>query len=881
VSEPEATREGAEEREGGSGGAAPASVLEGRPRVHARRDGDVVSAEVDAAVGDLRGEAAMAVVLERLEPVFRHSPVGVVALALDGRILRANSALGVMLGRPAGDLEGTSWHQFFTEPGQLARVERRIVEALQRGELSFDVYGPIAHAGGQQSWVLGNFSVATDGAGTAVGLVATVHDITYPVGREASRGISRGELDLRRAIAVAANEAEVVEDAMTIALERLCTYLDWPVGHVYLTTTDGMLMSTGMWHFTDQRHGAIRESLRFGTFNPRRSPPGAVLASHQAVWMPDSAAEEGFTAADTARERGLSGWAGFPITSRTECVGVIEFYAVLPPELDPGLRAMMSDIGAQLGRVMERRRAEDDRTEILIREQFLTAWFRSLLQSTEEGICGLDLDGRVTFVNRTGAQLLGHTPEAMQGSSFHELSHHTRADGTAYPAEVCPILQASRSGAGVRINDEVFWRRDGTPFSVEYSSHAIVDLGGDIKGTVLTFIDITERRREEQAVRALNEALLTTKEELERANMLKSDFLATMSHELRTPLNAIMGFAGLMRNGLAGEVTETGADYLERISRNAALLLALINDVLDLSKIEANRMPLSPRVIELAPLVRQAVENMQSLADTKGLQLELQDFSSDSTVIAHQRAVGQVLTNLLSNAIKFTETGSVTVQVKNAGSRLLVEVIDTGTGIAADEQALVFEAFRQVGAHARTGTGGTGLGLAISKRLARELGGDLTVQSDIGVGSHFTLELLAARVSPGLVQDSGPAPVPVVLWATADFGTTQRIREWVSALDLGFVGIGSTELLTKAALEMRPAVIALDLPVEVIGDVVARVREEAKLAAVPLLLVCAEEVRAAEAHGAVWQLRPPFGRDQLHAALASLRRPHEPRGGSA
>jgi hypothetical protein len=349
-----------------------------------------------------------------------------------------------------------------------------------------------------------------------------------------------------------------------------------------------------------------------------------------------------------------------------------------------------------------------------------------------------------------------------------------------------------------------------------------------------------------------------------------------MSHELRTPLNAIMGFAGLMQNGLAGEITETGVDYLERITRNAQVLLALINDVLDLSKIEANRMPLSPRVLDVRVIVRQVMENMQALADNKGLLLEFQDFARDATVLAHQRGVHQIITNLLSNAIKFTDEGSVTVQVNSAGPSTFIEIIDTGQGIAADDQAMVFEAFRQVGAHAKTGTGGTGLGLAISKKLAREMGGDLTVQSDLGHGSQFTVELVSARVTPGLMQEAGPAPMPVVLWVTTDYSSTQRVRDWVTAYGMAFVGISSTDLLVKAALEMRPALVALDLPAQIIGDILSRVKDEPKLNPLPVLLVNDADVPAAELRVNVWQMRRPFGRDQLHEALRGFLPPKDP-----
>ena len=870
MAEPDVTLTGVEGRGVAQGTEGSPGTIDDPRRAYARRERDLISFDTEVGVEALRGEAALSSLLERLTPVFEDAIVGLAVLRVDGTVMRANKALASILGRRRGELEGLNWRNLVGFL-QAAEVQEQLARAIESGSTTFEVYGRFTRPDGEERWALVNFSTVSDADLVTVGLLGQVHDITYPMRLEESQRATEAELELRRAIAVAANEAEVMEDAMSAALVRLCEHTGWPVGHIYLSTADGKLMSTGIWHLADWRYRAIQESLRFGTFNPRLSPPGQVLASRTAMWLGDSATAQGFAAAETARDRGLTGWAGFPIIAGTECVGVMEFYAALPTQQDLHLTEMMTDVGTQLGRVMERRRSEDERTEILLREQFLTAWFRSLLQSTEEGICGLDLDGKVSFVNRAGADLLGYTPEELQGKSLHDTSHHTRVDGTPYPNSDCPILRASRTGVGVRVDSEVFWHRDGTPFSVEYSSHAIVDLGGDIKGTVLTFTDITERRREEQAARTLNQALLTTKDELERANLLKSDFLATMSHELRTPLNAIMGFAGLMQNGLAGAVTDTGADYLERINRNAQVLLALINDVLDLSRIEANRMPLSPRVLDVTGVVRQVVENMQSLADNKGLVLEMHDLTTDPVVMAHQRAVHQVVTNLLSNAIKFTDKGSVTVQVKNEGNGVMIEVIDTGMGIAADEQALVFEAFRQVGAHARTGTGGTGLGLAISKRLARELGGELSVTSDVGAGSRFALRLVSALVSPGLLQEAGPAPLPVVMWLTSDYQSTQRIRDWAGEIGLGFVGLVSTELVVKAAVEMRPAVIALDVSAELVGDMVARIKEESKLTALPLLVVSDSEVPDLELYPNVWQMRRPFGRAQLHNALQYVR----------
>jgi len=150
------------------------------------------------------------------------------------------------------------------------------------------------------------------------------------------------------------------------------------------------------------------------------------------------------------------------------------------------------------------------------------------------------------------------------------------------------------------------------------------------------------------------------------------------------------------------------------------------------------------------------------------------------------------------------------------------------------------------------------------------LGGDLTVQSDIGHGSQFAVELISARVTQGLLLDIGPSPQPVVLWVTSDFPSTHRVRDWVSDYGMAFVGIGSNGVLVKAALEMRPAVVVLDLPDPLIGDVLSRVKDEPRLNPLPVLLVNDEDVPAAELRVNVWQMRRPLGKDQLHQALRAF-----------
>jgi signal transduction histidine kinase len=229
--------------------------------------------------------------------------------------------------------------------------------------------------------------------------------------------------------------------------------------------------------------------------------------------------------------------------------------------------------------------------------------------------------------------------------------------------------------------------------------------------------------------------------ELEAVSRHKSEFLANMSHELRTPLNAVLGYAELIQDGIYGEVPEKMQEVLERIQQNGRHLLGLINDVLDLSKIEAGQLTLSPADYSLRELVLDVVSATEALAAEKKLALEV-DVPPD---LPHgrgdERRLTQVLMNLVSNAIKFTEAGSVTIRAKVADGNFLVAVSDTGVGIAAEDQARVFEEFQQVDTSSTRKKGGTGLGLAIARRIVELHGGRIWVESTPGQGSTFAFTL--------------------------------------------------------------------------------------------------------------------------------------------
>jgi signal transduction histidine kinase len=257
------------------------------------------------------------------------------------------------------------------------------------------------------------------------------------------------------------------------------------------------------------------------------------------------------------------------------------------------------------------------------------------------------------------------------------------------------------------------------------------------------------------ALRRTNELLREQNRELERqrqqiqdqnlklleAYRVKSEFLATVSHELRTPLNAIMGFSQILGSQSKGDLNDYQAEMVERIFTNGKNLLNLVNDILDLSRLEAQRLTLNPRPFNLPTLVQSTLSELQSLADEKALTITINCDLEDAIIFNDEHRLRQILVNLLSNAIKFTDEGGVELNIRDLGDdKISISVADTGVGIAPEALDHIFEAFRQIDQTLRRHRPGTGLGLAIVHSLVEMMGGTITVKSQLGQGSTFCLE---------------------------------------------------------------------------------------------------------------------------------------------
>ncbi len=354
-----------------------------------------------------------------------------------------------------------------------------------------------------------------------------------------------------------------------------------------------------------------------------------------------------------------------------------------------------------------------------------------LLSSVGEGVCGVDTDGRIIFANPAARRMLGWNADEGIGENLHALTHHHYPDGTPYPGEACAITETLEDGQRRNVVDDCYWRKDGSPFPVEFTVSPILK-GGKLAGAVNVFQDITERKK-------ANAELLAAKLAAEAANTAKGDFLANMSHEIRTPLNGVLGLAQIGYRDNAG--SSKAQQAFGRILDSGKLLLTIINDILDFSKIEAGKLDIEDIPFSPARLVDETLQGVFILAAAKSISLGSEKSGLPAAALGDPLRIAQILYNLLSNAVKFTEQGKVTLSARQEDHDLVFAVIDTGVGISQEALDRLFQPFEQADSSTTRRFGGTGLGLAISRRLANLMGGRLEVASVLGQGSTFTLRI--------------------------------------------------------------------------------------------------------------------------------------------
>ncbi|MET3833699.1 PAS domain S-box-containing protein [Paenibacillus sp. DS2363] len=385
-----------------------------------------------------------------------------------------------------------------------------------------------------------------------------------------------------------------------------------------------------------------------------------------------------------------------------------------------------------------------ERKEYTERIQELSKQHELILNTVTEGIFGLDADGITMFMNPAAASMFGYEAKEFIGRNSHPIIHHTRADGSHLPQEECPIHMTVLDGQIRSIKEDVFWRKDGSSFLVQYQVTPIIEQG-QIQGAVVVFNDVTGER---EIVRA--------KETAELAAQAKSEFLSMVSHEIRTPMNGIVGMTELL---IGTDLSEEQREYAEIIRDSGDALLNILNDILDFSKLESGKMALAYEPFALRKMLEQVAELFKPRADEKHLEIRYRlNPSIPEFMVGDAIRIRQILVNLVGNALKFTDQGSIEVAVdiikgrKPEDSVLDFAVQDTGIGIPADKLDQLFQSFSQLHPVINRKYGGTGLGLVISKRLVEIMGGSISVESIEGEGSTFRFAVPAASVDASAEQ---------------------------------------------------------------------------------------------------------------------------------
>lgn len=716
---------------------------------HRRKDGTIIEVEITShkiqfddrrarlvlasdVTSRLAAERSLRHSEERYRNLFDNASDGILLLGPDHRILAANAESQRMLGYSLEELLGGGLALLLDEQ-ERARLERAMVSMRQEGQLP----GPATwvHRRKDGSCFTGEVRMRALPGGD---LLATVRDLTEIIAARQRVERQRDLYDLlsqcNQAIVKTSDRRVLLHSVVRLAVERGRFLFAW-IGEF---NAAGEIVPTA-------KHGEDHGYVASVRFTEAADSPGGTGPARRAMREGRAVVVNDFpndpaTACwhEVARRCGVGAAAAFPIHAGGKVTAALMLYAGEAAYFDAEICATLNEIAADVSYALDslrtRRELEDNRLLL-----------QSLLDAADAPVFAFDLDGRAILMNDACARAMGGTRESLIGRRRDEVM--PQATAQAHHSNDRRVIETGGNVIAEEYNTESGVER--VYLSVRYP---LKDVDGHVYAVGGIATDITELRRVQRELAAANRLLeekvaartqeaTEARARAEAADRAKTMFLSSMSHELRSPLHSIIGFTSVLLEGLEGELTPAQQEHLRVVSEASHHLLAIINDLLDMSKIEAGAVAIEVRSLPIRRPVERVIQRFRLQARQRGLELRADGLEPEIWIEGDERRIEQILSNLVSNAIKYTTTGSVAVSCGRQESRVRIDVIDTGPGIAPDDWERLFKRFSQL-APSRGGlTEGTGLGLAIAAGLAEAMGGEIVLQSKPGIGSTFSLLL--------------------------------------------------------------------------------------------------------------------------------------------